>query len=226
MYLSQVPKFIFRDLGSINYKKAFDFQKRLFNKVILEKKYRDPENYILFCHHPHVYSLGSRANLKHLLLPSYQLRKKKIMLCYSNRGGDITYHGPGQLVVYFIVDLDQFMQDIHQYIRLLEKIVIRTLAHFTISSDIIPGFTGIWTKKFDQWKKICAIGIRTSRWVSMHGLALNINTNLRYFENIVPCGIQNKGVTSMQQVLHKPIAISLVKKIMVQEIYKFFKNFR
>ncbi len=208
-------RILIKDLGYIRYDRALVLQQKLLYERIQQKKKRTPENYVLFCEHPPVYTMGSKTKKHHLLVSDQVLKRQKAVLCQTNRGGDITYHGPGQLVVYFIWDLDQFFHDIHRYIRLLENIVIQTLTFFGIEATTFKGLTGVWIQgKTDEWEKICAIGIRASRWVTMHGLALNVNTDMQYFKNIIPCGIQDKKVTSIKKILQKQIAVSLVKKKM------------
>ena len=157
------------------------------------------DNYLLFCHHPHVFTLGKSGKEDHLLLDPEALRQKQIEYYKINRGGDITYHGPGQIVGYPILDLDHFFTDIHQYLRYLEEAVIRTLSDYRIEAGRIPGLTGVWIDPHDQSvaRKICALGVKASRWVTMHGFAFNVNVDLSYFEFIVPCGIRDKAVTSM-----------------------------
>src|SRR4051812_5202820 len=189
------------DLGLIDYKEAWDYQTRLFNEILeIKAQNRDvPDNakletpnYILLCEHPNVYTLGKSGNEKNLLVPIDQLTDINATYYPINRGGDITYHGPGQVVVYPILDLDNFFTDIHKYMRFLEEAVIQTLAEFGIEGGRIKGMTGVWIDIDHSPRKICAFGVKTSRWVTMHGLALNVNTDLAYFNNIVPCGIADK----------------------------------
>lgn len=202
----------FQDLGSIDYKKAWDYQESLFAETIriktenrskpVEEQELTP-NYLLFCEHPHVYTLGKSGSLQNLLVNEQQLKEKEATFYKINRGGDITYHGPGQLVGYPILDLDNFFTDIHKYMRLLEDAIINTLAEYGISAGRIQGLTGVWLDHEEKInpRKICAMGVRSSRWVTMHGFAFNINSNLDYFNYIVPCGISDKAVTSMQKEL-------------------------
>jgi len=210
------------DWGIIAYKDAWEAQTELFEKVIAQKvqnRKLSPDNkektsnYLIFCEHPHVYTLGKSGKTSHLLLSKEQLETKKISYYPSNRGGDITYHGFGQLVCYPILDLDNFFTDIHRYLRFLEEAIIRTLAEYNLQAGRIEKLTGVWLDSEIQEnpRKICAMGVKASRWVTMHGLALNINTDLSYFEHIIPCGIQDKAVTSMAKELNQEIAIHEVK---------------
>ncbi|MDQ3048721.1 MAG: lipoyl(octanoyl) transferase LipB [Bacteroidota bacterium] len=202
----------FTDLGLIDYKQAWDYQEMLFNQVVqlkianrtLEPSEQKPtESFLLFCEHPHVYTLGNTGNIDHLLINETQLQEKSATYYKINRGGDITYHGPGQIVGYPILDLDNFFTDIHRYLRYLEEMVIRTLAEYGIESGRSEGETGVWLDANDPLKarKICAMGVRASRWVTMHGFAFNVNADLSYFGNIVPCGISDKAVTSLEKEL-------------------------
>ncbi len=210
--ITQNKKVIFKDLGLIDYKKAWDYQEKIFNETISvklqnrdlpEKEQKITDNYLLFCQHPHVYTLGKSGKEEHLLLNEKQLKEKDATYYKINRGGDITYHGPGQLVGYPIIDLDNFFTDIHKYLRLLEESIILTLQDYGIESGRIDGLTGVWIDhiKKQNPRKICAIGVKTSRWVTMHGFAFNINAHLDYFNNIIPCGISDKAVTSLDKEL-------------------------
>lgn len=211
-----LPKVIVQDLGRISYKEAWDYQSTLQQEIIRTKRAGDevPSSYLLFCEHNPVYTLGKSGSVEHLLIdveanPEFEYFK-------INRGGDITYHGPGQLTVYPIFDLEQFFTDVHKYVRLLEEVVIQVLAAYDINSKRIEGFTGVWIEHESAVeRKICAIGVHLSRWVSLHGLALNVNTELSHFKHIVPCGIadDNKTVTSMQAELKKEIDIEMIKVI-------------
>lgn len=214
---------IFSDLGLIDYKEAWDFQEKLFARIVQQKiSNRDkpdseqitPENYLLFCAHPHVYTLGKSGQQENLLVNEEQLNDLHASFYKINRGGDITYHGPGQIVGYPLLDLDQFFTDIHKYLRLLEETIIRMLAEYGIVGDRYPGYTGVWLDPTDPVKarKICAMGVRTSRWVTMHGWALNVNSDLAMFGNIVPCGIDDKAVTSMEKELGRKINEEEVKE--------------
>ncbi len=200
----------YRHLGIVDYQRAWDYQQTLFAQTVQQKvdnrkhDHQQPTtNYLLFCQHPPVYTLGKSGQAAHLLLSELELRALGAQFYRINRGGDITYHGPGQLVGYPILDLDHFFTDIHRYLRLLEEAVICTLADHGIRAGRIDGLTGVWLDHERQAhpRKICALGVKASRWVTMHGFALNVNTDLRYFNHIVPCGIADKAVTSMAQEL-------------------------
>ncbi|MGI2298411.1 lipoyl(octanoyl) transferase LipB [Candidatus Cardinium hertigii] len=223
---------IVKHLGLIDYKESLAIQETYYKTMVDQKHGRATvdqfsqsaaSGYLLFCEHPPVYTLGRRGSMNHLLVDEATLAIQDITLYHVNRGGDITYHGPGQLVVYPIIDLEKFFTDIHRYLRLLEASVIEMLAHFNIPSTRLPGLTGVWlkanknSKPFDR--KICSIGIRVSRWITMHGLALNVNNELAPFDQIVPCGIP-KAVTSMQQELNKFISIMDVSDILAQIFLK------
>ena len=188
----------FKNLGIVDFKEAWDLQERLLNSIITNKRAKKKtKNYILFCQHPHVYTLGKSGKKEHLLLNNEELKTKKARFYKINRGGDITYHGPGQLVVYPILDLDNFFTDIHKYLRFLEDVVFAVLKNYGLSGVRLDGATGVWLPDgLGGVNKICAMGVRASRWVTMHGLAFNVCVDLSYFKNIVPCGITNKGVTS------------------------------
>ena len=215
---------VFKDLGLMEYQKAWDFQTQIFDKTIAVKTSNRKkeeqelpkeitENYLLFCEHPHVYTLGKSGDEAHLLLNKAQLESNNISYHKINRGGDITYHGPGQIVGYPIFDLDHFFTDIHKYLRFIEEAVILTLEEYGIKSGRIDGLTGVWLDIDDPFKsrKICALGVKCSRWVTMHGFAFNVNTDLSLFENIIPCGIDDKAVTSMQKELGKEMYMEEVK---------------
>ncbi|WP_259068502.1 lipoyl(octanoyl) transferase LipB [Mucilaginibacter sp. X4EP1] len=228
----------FQDWGLIDYKEAWDKQEAIFadtvnlkiaqrNRAIAsegdEMEETPTPNYLVFCEHPHVYTLGKSGKPEHLLLDEKGLKEKKAAYYLINRGGDITYHGPGQIVSYPILDLDNFFTDIHLYLRTLEEAVILTLAHYGLQAGRYPGYTGVWFDADNEnARKICALGVRCSRWVTMHGLAFNINTDLEYFKNIVPCGIDDKAVTSMQQELGHKVDINEVKEILKQHISVLF----
>ena len=215
-----MPKVLFKDLGEIGYQEAWDYQTVLFDKSVDQKlenrditKTTPPENYFLFVEHPHVYTLGKSGSLDNLLLNEQELEDKGATFHKINRGGDITYHGPGQVVGYPILDLDQFSPDIHIYLRNIEEAVIRLCADYGIKGERFDKYTGVWIEPgTPQERKICAIGVKTSRWISMHGFALNANTDLGYFGNIVPCGIVNKDVTSIQRELGKEVNLNEVKE--------------
>ena len=201
---------LFQDLGQKDYKVCWDYQEQLFNEIIQRKisnrllpieSQIPTKNYLLFVEHPHVYTLGKSGNEKNLLANETLLSEKEATFYKVNRGGDITYHGPGQLVAYPILDLDNFFTDIHKYLRLLEETIILTLKEYGIDSGRSKGETGVWLEVENPLKarKICAMGVRCSRWVTMHGWAFNVNSNLNYFNHIIPCGINDKGVTSLQR---------------------------
>lgn len=217
-----MPTVEFRDLGLIDYKEAWDYQEKLFKstidqKIALRKGESDEptKNYLLFCQHPHVYTLGKSGKKEHLLLNEQQLEVKSAKYYEINRGGDITYHGPGQLVGYPIFDLDHFFSDIHKYLRYLEQAVIDTLKEYKIEAGRVDGLTGVWIDGgTPHERKICAMGVKSSRWVTMHGIGFNINSNLSYFSNIIPCGIQNKAVTSMQQELGREVDFQEVATVL------------
>nr|WP_321246320.1 lipoyl(octanoyl) transferase LipB [uncultured Psychroserpens sp.] len=194
------------DLGSKDFKETWDYQEVIF-KSILDTKIKNrreaaglkTENHFLFVEHPHVYTLGKSGDVSNLLLSEAQLTEKGATFYKINRGGDITYHGPGQIVGYPILDLDNFFTDIHKYLRFLEEIIILTLAEYGLKTERSPGETGVWLDVGTPFaRKICALGVRASRWVTMHGFALNVNADLGYFDNIIPCGIRGKAVTSLQ----------------------------
>jgi lipoyl(octanoyl) transferase len=224
---------LFRDLGRIDYATAWDLQTRLFqatidrkiaNRALPEHEQLATEDHLLFCEHPHVYTLGKSGKQSHLLLNEQGLREKGVQFFPIDRGGDITYHGPGQIVGYPIFDLDHHFTDIHRYLRTLEEAIIGTLEAYGIKAGRIDGLTGVWLDWNDPAKarKICAFGIRASRWVTMHGFAFNVNTDLSYFRNIVPCGITDKGVTSMAQELGGEVDMEEVKSRLRLEIADLF----
>ena len=199
----------FEDLGLKDFKATWDYQETLF-KAILDTKIKnrredaglETDNHFLFVEHPHVYTLGKSGDLSNLLLSEAQLTEKGATFYKINRGGDITYHGPGQIVGYPILDLDNFFTDIHKYLRFLEEMIILTLAEYGLKTERSPGETGVWLDVGTPFaRKICAMGVRASRWVTMHGFALNVNADLGYFDNIIPCGIRGKAVTSLNNEL-------------------------
>lgn len=211
---------IFQDWGEVTYEEAWDRQEGLFSDIIRQKTENrvnqtqlPTNNYLIFTEHPHVYTLGKSGKEENLLLDESGLEEKHATYHRIDRGGDITYHGPGQIVGYPILDLDNFFTDIHLYLRTLEEAIMKTLGDYGLQGGRYPGFTGVWLDPDDPIKarKICAMGVRASRWVTMHGFALNVNTDLSYFGNIVPCGIENKGVTSLQQELGHPLDMAEVK---------------
>ena len=222
---------LFEDWGLMDYKSAWDKQEAVFASTVLQKTqnrnsglYNPTTNHLIFVEHPHVYTLGNSGKTDHLLLDDESLLQKNASFYKTNRGGDITYHGPGQIVGYPVLDLDNFFTDIHLYLRTLEEAVILTLEHYGIRAGRYPKFTGVWLDADHQKaRKICALGVRCSRWVTMHGFALNVNTDLDYFKNIVPCGINDKDVTSMEQELGGKVDMEEVKKVLREKISLLFK---
>lgn len=230
--LNKKTKFI--DLGLIDYKQALDYQTNLFQSILDTKsqnrslpnnEQRATNNYLLFCEHPHVFTLGKSGDEKNLLVKKEELHTIEATYYHINRGGDITYHGPGQIVVYPIIDMENFFTDIHKYMRLLEESVIQTLAEFNIIAGRISGLTGVWIDFEDSNKarKICALGVKTSRWVTLHGLAFNVNADLNYFKYIVPCGIDDKAVTSLEKELGNQQDFELVKSILKNKLSGLFE---
>jgi len=232
-------KVIFQDWGLIDYKEAWDKQEVLFGETVALKtlirnrlitsegdeypEYTPTPNYLVFCEHPHVYTLGKSGKSEHLLLDEKGLKEKNASYYAINRGGDITYHGPGQIVGYPILDLDNFFTDIHLYLRTLEEAVILTLADYGLNAGRYPGYTGVWfDANNENARKICAMGVRCSRWVTMHGMAFNISPDLDYFKNIVPCGIDDKDVTSMERELGRKVDIEDVKENLKKHISVLF----
>ena len=224
-------KVIFEDWGLVDYQEAWDRQEQIFSEAVAIKAFNrnNPEqekqttNTLVFVEHPHVYTLGKSGKPENLLLDESGLKGKGATYYKINRGGDITYHGPGQIVGYPILDLDNFFTDIHLYLRTLEEAVILTLKDYGIVAGRYPGFTGVWIDADNEKaRKICAMGVRCSRWVTMHGFAFNVNANLDYFKNIVPCGIDDKDVTSMQRELGHIVDINDVKEILKQHISVLF----
>lgn len=221
------------DLGLMDYQQAWDYQSNLFQSILDVKaqnrsrsnnEQQATNNYLLFCEHPHVYTLGKSGDENNLLLKKDELHTIEATYYHINRGGDITYHGPGQIVVYPILDLENFFTDIHQYMRLLEEAVIQTLAAFDLTAGRIKGLTGVWLDSDDEKKarKICALGVKTSRWVTMHGLAFNVNTDLNYFQHIVPCGINDKAVTSLKKESGSLQNFEKVKSTLKEKIVALF----
>jgi len=230
-----MPTIYFKDLGTIEYGTAWDMQEEILkeNLAIKAAKYNSTDtntiaaqttNHLLFCQHPHVYTLGKSGHMENLLLNDTRLKELNVSFYKTNRGGDITYHGPGQIVGYPILDLEQFFTDLGKYMRYLEEVIIRTLAHYNIIGDRLPGATGVWLDPAipQKARKICAMGVRCSRWVTMHGFAFNINTDLRYFNYIVPCGITDKSVTSLQKELGRTVDEEEVKEILKKEFAYVF----
>ncbi len=215
---------IFKDLGKIGYEEAFVYQEQLLKRGLEVKAARfnkdqtlvtkeNIRNYLLFCEHPHVYTLGKSGHIENLLISDVRLKELDVTFHKTNRGGDITYHGPGQIVAYPILDLEQFFTDLGKYMRCLEETVILTLNDYGIKAGRSSGETGVWLDADDKEKarKICAMGVKCSRWMTMHGLALNVNTDMSFFDHIVPCGITDKSVTSIEKELGKEVDIEDVK---------------
>jgi len=220
------------NLGLVEYQTAWDYQEKLFQTVVSAKKTQreskqdlETPNYLLFCEHPHVYTIGKSGKESNLLINENFLKSKGASLFRINRGGDITYHGPGQLVGYPILDFDNFGLSVKSYIFKLEEVIIRSLKYFGIDSSRSDGATGVWIEANNPAKarKICAIGVRTSHWVSMHGFALNVNTDLSYFDYIVPCGIQGKSVTSISKELNKTLSVDRVILKLKENFEKIFE---
>jgi lipoyl(octanoyl) transferase len=229
----------FRDWGLVDYKVGWERQEEIFATTVkLKTDIRNMEaaspgstediktpNTLIFCEHHHVYTLGKSGKPEHLLLDEQALKEKHATYYPINRGGDITYHGPGQIVGYPILDLDNFFTDIHLYLRTLEEAVILTMADYGLIGERYPGYTGVWLDANipEKARKICAMGVRCSRWVTMHGFAFNVNTDLDYFKNIVPCGIDDKAVTSMKAELGREVAINAIKKNLLHHISVLFE---
>lgn len=219
-----------QNLGKVSYKNCWTYQEELFQGIIDQKRanrntnnFQETKNYLLFVEHPHVFTLGKSGNMDNLLLDKARLAKEGIEFYKSNRGGDITYHGPGQIVGYPILDLDHFFTDIHRYLRTLEEVIISTLADYGLKATRSPGETGVWLDVGTPFaRKICAMGVRASRWVTMHGFALNVNTNLQHFEHIIPCGIQGKGVTSLEKELGKQVPLKSVQEKIIRHFAEHF----
>jgi lipoyl(octanoyl) transferase len=224
-----------QDLGLKDYKETWDYQEKLFQET-LDIKIRNRRegtslptpNHFLFVEHPHVYTLGKSGDISNLLVSEERLREKGASFYKINRGGDITYHGPGQIVGYPILDLDNFFTDIHKYLRLLEEVIILTLADYGLKGERSPGETGVWLDVGTPFaRKICAMGVRASRWVTMHGFAFNINTDLSYFDLMIPCGIKDKGVTSLNAELgQKEIPMGEVREKLLLHFSSLFEATR
>jgi len=228
----------FKDLGTIEYGKAWDFQEDLLREnLLIKSNYRinspdtkpqdiPTQQYLLFCEHPPVFTLGKSGNINNVLFSPEVLEEKGIAFFHTNRGGDITFHGPGQLVGYPMLDLEKHYTDIGKYLRNLEQVIIDVLATFDIIADRSKGETGVWLEPENPFRarKICAIGVRCSRWITMHGFAFNVNTDLTYFEGIVPCGIQDKQVTSLQKELGVEVDFEVVKDLVKSQFYKVFNS--
>lgn len=221
----------YQNLGLIDYKEAWDYQEKLFRATVDRKiqlrngeTTEQTENHILFCEHPHVYTLGKSGDKNHLLLNDESLKQNNATYYEINRGGDITYHGPGQLVVYPILDLDHFFSDIHKYLRFLEESVILTLADYGIEASRVDGLTGVWIDGDKPTaRKICAIGVKSSRWVTMHGIGFNVNSDLSYFSHIIPCGIQDKAVTSMESELGRKLDMQEIADVLKEKLATLFE---
>ncbi|GAA4460585.1 lipoyl(octanoyl) transferase LipB [Nemorincola caseinilytica] len=227
---------LFEDLGEIAYDAALSYQETLLkaNLDIKSEWYNTPEaarpadvatqHHLLFCSHPHVYTLGKSGHMENLLVNDSRLKELNVSFFKTNRGGDITYHGPGQIVGYPILDLEHFVTDLGKYMRNLEEVMIGMLAKYGIEAGRLPGATGVWLDADvkGRARKICAMGVRCSRWVTMHGFALNVNTDLSYFGHIVPCGITDKSVTSMQQELGREVDVQEVKDILIEQFEEVF----
>jgi len=228
---------LFEDLGEVAYDTAWDYQETLL-KANLELKSEwystqgttakydvATKHHLLFCSHPHVYTLGKSGHMENLLVNDARLKELNVAFFKTNRGGDITYHGPGQVVGYPIFDLEYFVTDLGKYMRNLEEVIIRMLSHYGIAGDRLPGSTGVWLDADVKGKarKICAMGVRCSRWVTMHGFALNVNTDLRYFDYIVPCGITDKSVTSLAKELGREVDEQEVKNILIEKFEEVFE---
>tara|TARA_R110002072_G_scaffold222619_1_gene379690 strand:+ start:7877 stop:8584 length:708 start_codon:yes stop_codon:yes gene_type:complete len=224
-------KIILQDLELRDYKEVWDYQSDLLQQIVDIKRNNRANsaseitpNYFLFVEHPHVYTLGKSGDLSNLLINEQQLKEKGATYYKINRGGDITYHGPGQIVGYPILDLENFFTDIHKYLRFLEEVIIKTIAEYGLKGERSPGETGVWLDVGTPFaRKICAMGIRSSRWVTMHGFALNVNTDLGYFDNIIPCGIRGKAVASMESELNQKISLEEVKEKILTHFTELFE---
>ncbi len=220
------------DLGNKDYKATWEYQEELFKKIvdlkILNRNSTAPiptPNFFLYVTHPHVYTLGKSGDVSNLLLSEKQLTEKGATFYKINRGGDITYHGPGQIVGYPILDLENFFTDIHKYLRFLEEAIILTLAEYGLKTERSPGETGVWFDVGTPFaRKICAMGVRASRWVTMHGFALNVNADLGYFDNIIPCGIRGKAVTSLHVELGREVNEEEVKEKILKHFSELFES--
>lgn len=218
----------FQDLGTIEYKQAWDYQESLLQQNVLFKRNHQPQktvNHLLFCEHPPVYTLGKSGKEEHLLINNRMLQEKGIAFFHTNRGGDITFHGPEQVVGYPVLDLEKFFTDIGRYLRSLEEVIILTIGEYGIKGDRSPGETGVWIEPQIKYKarKICAMGVRCSRWITMHGFALNVNTDLNYFNYIIPCGISDKQVTSIEKELGRKVPVGEVKAKLIKNFENVFE---
>ena len=225
-------KIKFIDLGLMDYKEAWDFQQKLFDEIVeIKKKNRKDStnkktpNYFLLVEHPHVYTLGKSGNMSNLLIDETELKNNDASFYKINRGGDITYHGPGQIVGYPILDLENFFTDIHKYLRFLEEVIILTLKNYEIKGERNQGKTGVWIDTKTPFpRKICAMGVRASRWVTMHGFALNVNVDLNYFNNIIPCGLANNIVTSISDEKKiKTVDVLKIKELLKRNFLDVFQ---
>lgn len=222
---------LLKNLGVKDYKETWDYQTELLQEIVDQKisnrkndEVKETKNHFIFVEHPHVYTLGKSGDLSNLLLNENQLKEKGATFYKINRGGDITYHGPGQIVGYPILDLENFFTDIHKYLRFLEEVIILTLAEYGLKAKRSEGETGVWLDVGTPFaRKICAMGIRSTRWVTMHGFALNVNVNLGYFDNIIPCGIRGKAVASMETELGKKIPIEDVQEKILKHFTQLFE---
>ena len=230
---SMNKQLVVKDLGTKDYKECWDYQEQLFQEIVAQKANNKTlatplptNNYFLFVEHPHVYTLGKSGHIENLLINEQALHDKGATFYKINRGGDITYHGPGQIVGYPILDLDNFFTDIHKYLRSLEGVIILTLADYGLKGERSEGETGVWIDVGTPFaRKICAMGVRASRWVTMHGFALNVNTDLGYFDNIIPCGIRGKAVTSLNVELAKAtIPLAEVKERILLHFAEIFQT--
>ena len=217
------------DLGLLGYNEAYKYQLNLFNKIVdikisnrKNKVKKLTSNHLIFVEHLKVYTLGKSGKHSNLLISKDELKNKKIQFIKTNRGGDITFHGPGQIVCYPILDLDNFFTDLNKYLRSLEEVIIQTLKSYKIDGERSKNETGVWIKSKKIEKKICALGVKASRWVTMHGLALNVNTDLSFFENIIPCGIKNKSITSISNECGKKIKLDDVKGKIIENFLDVF----
>lgn len=225
---------IYRDLGTIEYGTAWELQEQYMKSGLEVKsaRFQQPDlhqeteipHYLFLCQHPHVYTLGKSGALENLLINDQRMKDLEVSFYKTNRGGDITYHGPGQMVAYPVLDLEQFKTDLGWYMRSLEEAIIHTLAVYDIQAGRLPGATGVWLDAdTPAARKICAMGVKSSRWITIHGLALNINTDLQFFNYIVPCGITDKGVTSMEKELGRQVDEAAVKQIFLEKFAQVFE---
>ena len=223
-------KILVKDIGKLSFSDAWQYQEKIFKNIIDQKVQNrslnekiETKNILILTEHNHVYTIGKSGDISNLLIDKKELIKREIEFFKINRGGDITYHGPGQIMGYPIFDLDNFFTDINLYLRKLEEVIINTLKSYSLKGFTIKGETGVWVEDEDGLsKKICAFGIRASRWVTMHGLCLNVDPDLSFFDHIIPCGIQNKGITSLKQLKKGDIDINEVKSRLVENFKLVF----